>query len=86
MQRTPGTIIASRQWDAHTRFYVANVPGDGGKDWGYTTHWDEALPLNRYWARRFAANCRRINASANLLTLAPAQEQDQIIGASHASL
>mgnify|MGYP001558849448 CR=1 FL=1 len=66
-QRTPGNIIASRRWSPRTYFYVESVPGDGGCDWGYTTDSSKALLLNKYFARRFAADCKRVGAKANLL-------------------
>jgi hypothetical protein len=56
--------------------YVSALPGENGADWGYTpdregtpnplAHYDGparldvAKPLNRYWQRRFAADCRRV--------------------------
>ena len=42
-------------------WYVCNLPGDGGKDWGYTNKPDEAILLNPYWQRRFAVNCLAVN-------------------------
>jgi hypothetical protein len=63
-QRTAGTEIASRNWNNKQVFYVAQVPGDGGKDWGYTTDRAKALPLNRYFMRRFVADCGRVGAIA----------------------
>ena len=69
MQRTNGNIIAGRQWNKRTFFYVAQVPGDGGTDWGYTTEYGKALPLNQHFARRFAADCRRVGASAVLVNV-----------------
>ena len=67
-QRTVGNTICSRQWFPNngTRFYVANVPGDGGRDWGYTTEPAKALPLNAYFVRRFVADCRRVGTTAVL--------------------
>ena len=68
-QRTNGNIIAGRQWNARTYFYVANVRGDGFNpncDWGYTTDRSKALPLNKHFARMFAADCRRVGSTAQL--------------------
>lgn len=64
-QRTAGNIIASTQWDARTYFYVAQVKGDENpkSDWGYTTDYTKALPLNKHFARMFAADtlyCGRV--------------------------
>jgi hypothetical protein len=63
-QRTIGTVLAARQWSQNLRLYVQTVPGDGGKDWGYTMRQEEALPLNKYFARRFNADCVRVGAVA----------------------
>ena len=65
-QRTQGNLIASRQWNARTLFYVAQVPGDMGADWGYTTERAKALPLNRHFAKLFAADCRAVGSVARL--------------------
>ena len=46
-----------RQWNGKT-WYAGALPGDGGKDWGYTDDPDKALPLSTYWKRRFVANAR----------------------------
>ena len=42
-------------------FYVANLPGDGGKDWGYSEKREQAIPLSVYWRRRFEADMGRCN-------------------------
>ena len=61
--------ITYRNWNwnprthTHTIFYVASKPGDDGKDWGYHTDPSKAIPLSPYWQRRFAADCRRVNAT-----------------------
>ncbi len=56
--------IAWRLWARNTIFYVANLPGDNGVDWGYHTDPRKAIGLNKYWQRRFAANCRRCGSEA----------------------
>jgi len=57
---------ASRYWDQrHPVFYVAQLPGQGGVDWGYTSRCTEAIELTPYWQRRFAADCRRVGVEAN---------------------
>jgi hypothetical protein len=62
--RTPDAI-ASRVWLPHLPlFYVSELPGEGGIDWGYTTDASKARLLSAYWQRRFAADCRRCNAEA----------------------
>lgn len=33
--------------------YVAQLPGDGGVDWGYTSKISKAIDLSEYWMRRF---------------------------------
>lgn len=61
------SVIASR-YDRNSKrtFYVANLPGDGGKDWGYTMNAKDALLLNAYWSRRFQSNCRKVGVEATL--------------------
>ena len=64
--------IAWRFWSAQRPvFYVASIPGDGGKDWGYHTDQKKALPLSAYWQRRFAADCRRVGVDARFLEVTP---------------
>jgi hypothetical protein len=60
-------MIAYRRWHTGTIFYVANLPGDGGKGWGYTTKAADAIPLSPYWQRRFAADCRRVGTEAQFI-------------------
>ena len=62
-QAPPVEYLASRQWDARTRYYVASTP-TGREDWGYTEKATQACALSRYWARRFRADCRRVGAVA----------------------
>jgi hypothetical protein len=56
--------IAARVWHPLRRetWYVSEVPGDGGVDWGYVTDRAKALPLSPYWQRRFRADMRRVAA------------------------
>lgn len=60
-------------------FYASALPGELGKDWGYTTKpegvrhydpelcdfraYDAAKPLTPYWQRRFRRNCERTGMS-----------------------
>ena len=68
------TYIGYTIWPAQTRtglqtVYVAQVPGDGGKDWGYTSDRAKATPLSLYWRRRFErdmARCGRVGSFAPL--------------------
>jgi hypothetical protein len=62
-----GTAIAWTQWDARTIYYVAQVPGEDGADWGYVTDPKKAKRLSRYWQRRFAASCRRCGHPARFI-------------------
>lgn len=57
-------MIARRQWNANTVFYVASLPGQDGVDWGYDTKRSRAIVLTPYWQRRFAAHCRRVGSVA----------------------
>lgn len=58
-------MIASREWLPRQIVFVAQLPGDGGKDWGYTSDRSKAIPLSTYWRRRFAADCRRVGTLAH---------------------
>ena len=65
-QRKRGVMIAWRFWNySFPVFYVQNIPGDGGVDWGYTNDVAKALPLNKYFAARFRKDCERVNATAH---------------------
>lgn len=60
--------IAYRYWSkAVPIFYVAQVPGEAGADWGYVTEAAKAKPLNPYWQRRFAADCRAVGVTAQFI-------------------
>ena len=62
--------IACRFWSkASPRFYVAQVKGDGGKDWGYTTKINDAIGLSPYWQRRFKNDCEHCNSTAQFLNI-----------------
>jgi len=68
-------VIAYRTWSSskvnrNKLYYVAQVPGDGGKDWGYVTDFHQATVLNEYWAKRFASDCRAVGYSAQFLSAA----------------
>ena len=51
--------VAGRLWSRkpYRYFYVAQLPGEGGKDWGYTTDFKQSRLLSVYWQRRFANDC-----------------------------
>lgn len=54
-------MIGKTQWQQNGRmtiFYVAQLPGQGGKDWGWTERYGEAILLSVYWQRRFTADQR----------------------------
>jgi len=58
--------IASRYWDKRNPvFYVSELIGKVG-DWGYTTDVTKAIHLNKYWQRRFNADC---DGKANFINL-----------------
>lgn len=48
-------FIAYAQWNDRL-FYVSELPGEGGKDWGYTTDASQAKQLSQYWVRRWNAH------------------------------
>lgn len=72
LTKTPAMMhqaIAYRQnKNSGVLMYVAQLPGDGGKDWGYDRA-ERAIPLNRDWQRRFAADCRHCGDTALFLSV-----------------
>lgn len=66
------TKIAYRDWckGQGITFYVAQLPGDDGVDWGYTEKPSQAKPLTPYWQRKFAADCRRVGYEAHFIGVA----------------
>lgn len=54
--------------DGH-RDHVESVPGDGGKDWGYTMDPSKALAVNTYWKRRFLKDMAQVNAERPIAKL-----------------
>jgi hypothetical protein len=61
---TVRTIAYRQDFVKHENWYVAQVPGEGGVDWGYTTDIAKARGLNKYWQRRFAADARHVGHKA----------------------
>ena len=75
---TPTTfpVIASTQWDKRRHFYVGELPRKmrtrngkmvakpGYADWGYTENPQQAIPLSRYWWRRFQADSKYCGRTA----------------------
>jgi len=45
-------------WSPTLTFYVEQLPGEGGVDWGYTTDLNKARDLNPYWQKRFNSDCK----------------------------
>lgn len=41
-------------------FYVSDLPGNGGADWGWTPDRKKALALTPHWQRRFAQHARDV--------------------------
>jgi hypothetical protein len=64
-------VHAWTQWSPTTLFYVAQLKGEGGKDWGYTTDRHKARLLSPYWAKRFMADCRYCNRPEPMSGLIP---------------
>jgi hypothetical protein len=76
-------VIAYRQWDAKRTFYVADLPRKvrlrdgrmivkpGFADWGYTEDHTLAIPLSRYWWRRFRADVRYCGGVAQCMEVRP---------------
>jgi hypothetical protein len=58
---------AWRYWNNNNPiFYVSSLPGHDGADWGYSQKAHQAILLNKYWQRRFFADCRRVNTETHL--------------------
>ena len=55
------------RFERHAVWYVREVPGQGGKDWGYVDKVEKATKLSPYWQRRFAADCRYVGRTAHFL-------------------
>jgi hypothetical protein len=59
------------------RQYVAQLPGDGGVDWGYTQFTrgtlDMPLALSPYWQARFQMDCLRVGTVAHFCSTATYQ-------------
>ena len=57
--------IAYRFWTKNSRpWYVAEVKGDGGADWGYTEDMSKAVVLNTNQWRSFAKDMREVGSAA----------------------
>jgi hypothetical protein len=69
-QRTQGTVLAARIGRDNRLWFVEQVPGDGGKDWGYTSKRENALLLNRCFAKRFEADSKSVRANYSMTDLA----------------
>jgi hypothetical protein len=50
--------------------YVAQRPGDGGKDWGYVTDHKQAAYFSPYWKRRFLSDMRAVGAACAAVEIA----------------
>ena len=49
----------------HARImWVANLPGHGGVDWGYTQDPKQAMLISPYWQRRFKTDMYRVGSDA----------------------
>ena len=53
--------VLYRQWDTARVFYVTDLPGHGGVDWGYSERPSDAISVSRYWMARFKMDCARVN-------------------------
>ncbi len=62
--------IAGRQWSIkpYIFYYVSELPGEGGVDWGYTTKSEQAIVLSPYWQRRFNHDMQAVNTSAKFIS------------------
>jgi len=62
---TPERFASTADRSTGRYSYVAQLPGDGGVDWGYTNDPhsanDPAIRLSVYWQRRFRADRMHCN-------------------------
>ena len=57
--------IAYRFWSPKSApWYVSEVKGNGGVDWGYTTDIEKAAVLNANQWKSFAKDCRDVGSAA----------------------
>lgn len=57
--------IAYRFWSAKSApWYVSEVKGNGGADWGYTTDINKAVVLNTNQWKSFAKDMREVGCAA----------------------
>ena len=70
MKQEPKYVLY-RQWDTCRCFYVANLPGHGGVDWGYSERPSDAIPVSRYWMARFKADCARVGSNGCCYVVQP---------------
>lgn len=47
--------------------YVREIPGEGGKDWGYVDARELARPLSPYWQARFRNDQQFCGRNAHFL-------------------
>lgn len=50
-------------------WYVAQLPGEGGVDWGYSTKRTDARPMSIYWRQRFESDMARVKQIAAFVPL-----------------
>jgi hypothetical protein len=65
-QREPDAIAHRPGPGGRGVWYVTELPGQGGKDWGYGNA-SRAIPLSPYWQRRFAADMARVGSRASFI-------------------
>lgn len=54
--------ICCRRWGNNAVYFVREVLGEGGADWGYVFEPGKARPISTYWMRRFVADMRAVGA------------------------
>ena len=58
-------------------FYVSDLPGHGGVDWGYGLHVSKATHLTPYWQRRFRKDTERVGEIARFLDIEERNENTE---------
>lgn len=53
--------VAARMFRSDSLVYVSELPGQGGKDWGYSSSRQNAKLLSPYWVKRFLSDMRHVN-------------------------
>lgn len=60
--QTPTYRLSRNTPNTNEVWYVSHLPGQGGKDWGYTTKHADSILVTEYWKNRFLSDMRKVGA------------------------